>query len=136
MAVAVWAEPEATTGDRVIQALAGSLAVGGRLCVLLSGALAHDLPESGRAGEGGAMCSPGLRATARKLRQAGFAVQVVYGFHGPESLAWGMVYRALQSVGRCDLADRALRWGRACYVVHGWQAHLAPVRVLLATRAE
>jgi hypothetical protein len=75
-----------------------------------------------------------LRQVARWLRQAGFVLQDLYGFHGPASAMWGQALRVLERCGRSDLADRCRFRMRGEYVVTGWQAEWSPLGVLVARK--
>ena len=132
--VALWAEPEAGDGDRALEFFDRYLAAGGRLCVVTSGWLRRGLPEWNGQRDRPARQPAGLLRTLRRLRQAGFAIEAVRGFHGPQSLAWGAASRLPTVLGREDWVDRCYAAVRESYVVRGWQALAAPVSVILARK--
>jgi len=131
---AVWAEPERESSRQVLKHVHQVLLPGGHLYVIASGWLARFLPEwkrdDGLPGER----PVGLRQTITSLRQGGFTVEALYGFHGPESILWGYAFRLMERLGRGDLADRCLFKMRAEYMVSGQQAMWTPVGVTLARK--
>lgn len=133
-AAAMWAEPEMEDSGRVLQTLEQYLEPGGRLCVVTSGWLRRGLPEWRGDGNQPARHPAGFLRTRHWLRRASFAVDTVYGFHGPQSLAWGMLSRFPAVLGRGDWVDRCHVAMRSTYVVRGWQALAAPVAVVLARK--
>lgn len=131
---AVWAEPEVEDLERTSALVGENVVPGARLCVVTSGWLRRGLPEWRGKVHPPARRPAGLRRTLDRLRQASFTIDEVYGFHGPRSLAWGFASRVPAALGREDLLDRCLAAMRKGYVVSGWQAHWAPVAVVLARR--
>ena len=132
--IALWAEPEEGGGDRILESFDRYLAAGGRLCVVTSGWLRRGLPEWSGGGDRPSRQPAGLVRTLRWLRRAGFALDAMYGFHGPQSLAWGIASRLPAMLGRADWVDRCIAAVRETYVVYGWQALAAPVAVVLARK--
>ncbi|MBN1886736.1 MAG: hypothetical protein JW850_02055 [Thermoflexales bacterium] len=128
----LWAEPELEGGEHAARQLARLLARDGRLYVLASGWSVRFLPEWRCAGSRPAAHPAGLRRTRTWLRQAGLAVEAVYGFHSPASAVWTWVAGLADSLGRADLADRCLAQMRASYVSRGWPALATPVRMVVA----
>jgi hypothetical protein len=130
----VWAEPEMETGQQVMRRIGHLLRADARLCVVVSDWLAAFLPEwRGQKGQP-ARRPAGLRRTYTWLRQAGFEVEQVSAFHGPQSIAWGYASRFMLRLGRGDWADRCHFQMRAQYTVYGWQGLLSPVSVVVAKR--
>ncbi|MGA9349014.1 MAG: hypothetical protein WBW48_09445 [Anaerolineae bacterium] len=130
----VWAEPEREGGEQVLKRINQMLFSGGHLYTIASGWLARFLPEwrcnDDRPGEH----PVGLWQTTKWLRQGGFTVQALYGFHGPVSILWGYAFRLMGRLSLGDLADRCLFKMRAEYVVSGGQALRVPVGVAVARR--
>lgn len=129
---AIWAEPERIGGVQALCDLREMLLPGAKLYVISSGWLARFLPEwrqkHGRPSEH----PVGLRRVISWLRHSDFAIEALYGFHGPWSIFWGYASRWIERLGRGDLADRCLFQMRATYVVRGGQAFLAPVGLACA----
>jgi len=134
VAAVVWGEPQLEDGERWLAAIRGALAPGGRLWVVTSGWLRRGLPEWKWEGNGPAIRPTGPGWVLARLRKNHFDVEVVYGFHGPRSLAWGFAGRLPAVAGRQDLVDRCLAAMRESYVVKGWQARWAPVGIVRARR--
>lgn len=130
----MWAEPEREGGEQVLKRINQMLFPGGHLYTIASGWLARFLPEwqhhDDRPGERPA----GLWQTTKWLRQGGFTVEAMCGFHGPKSIIWGYAFRLMERLGRSDLADRCLFKMRAVYVVSGRQAMWTPVSVILTRK--
>jgi hypothetical protein len=76
----------------------------------------------------------GPGATASLLRRHGFVIEVCYGFNGPRSIALGAFGRALERLGRPDLADRCEALMRATYLETGPLARFTSVRLFVARR--
>jgi hypothetical protein len=132
--VAVWAEPEREGGKQVLKHIHQMLLPGGRLHIIASGWLARFLPEWRRDDDRPVQRPVGLRQAVKWLQQGGFAVEALYGFHGPASILWAYAFRLLESLGRGDLADRCLFQMRAEYVVSARQAMWTPIGVAVARR--
>lgn len=130
--VAVWAEPEQGVGARVVKGIGQMLLPGGQLYVIVSGWLARFLPEWKQADWQPVERRAGLWLTTRRLRQAGFRVEGLWGFHCPVSILWGYARHLMARLGRDDLAARCHFKMRAEYVVSGWQTFLSPVGVVVA----
>ncbi len=128
---AVWAA--SPTGDVAAMgtALRAALAPDARLYVIAAGLTAAALPEWREREDRLAR----LWRVRGWLRRVGLRVEMVYGFHGPASIAWGYISRLPAWLGRPDLTDRALFQMRASYVTRGWGAMLAPLAVMVARRA-
>nr|MBC7245834.1 hypothetical protein [Chloroflexota bacterium] len=131
---AIWAEPELADDRQVPERVRQALLPGGKLCVIFSSRLARFLPEWQGNGERPDKHPLGLQQVMQWLRHGDFAIEVLYGFHGPRSILWGYAFRLMERLGRGDLADRCLHRMRAGYVVSGWQALWAPVGVAVARR--
>jgi hypothetical protein len=131
---AVWAEPEREHGEQALNRISQALLPGGRLYVIVSGWPARFLPEWRQVGGGSSERPAGLWRTSRRLRQGGFRVETLYGFHGPVSVLWGYASRCMTHLGRGDWADRCHFKMRAEYVAGRWQALWAPVSVAVARR--
>jgi len=131
---AVWAEPEREGGERVLKRINQMLFPGGHMYVIASGWLARFLPEWQHNDNRPGQWPVGLRQAVKWLRQGGFAVEALYGFHGPASILWGYAFRLLERLGRGDLADRCLFQMRAKYVVSGWPVFCAPVGIAVAQK--
>ena len=130
----VWAEPEGDSGEQILGQIHLGLAPGGRLQVITSGWLARYLPEWRRGGDRPGEHPVGLRQTTKWLRQHGFTIEGLYGFHGPSSILWGYASRLIGGAGRNDLADRWHFKMRAEYVVTGRQAIWSPINMVKAKR--
>lgn len=128
----VWAEPEAGHGKQGLEHIIQVLPSDGHLYAIVSNLLARFLPEWQRDSDRPSQQPVGLWQTIKWLREAGFTIEALYGFHGPQSILWGYASRPMEFLGRSDLADRCLLRMRATYVVQGWQAFLAPVGVIWA----
>ncbi len=128
----IWAEPELGSGEQVAPRLSRLLSLDGRLYIVTSGRLARFLPEWRRPGSPPAAHPAGLWRTQSWLRQAGLAVEAVYGFHSPASVVWTWAAGLADGLGRGDLADRCLFQMRAAYVSRGWPALVTPVRMVVA----
>ena len=133
--VIVWAEPEQASGAQALRNLQRLLGRDGCLYVIVSQPLARLLPEWRGDRRPPAAGSAGLRRTIGWLRQQGWSIVQMYGFHGPSSIVWEWVGRLMARVGRADLADRCHFKMRDTYIVGGAQVALAPVAVLAATRS-
>ncbi|HUT61206.1 MAG TPA: hypothetical protein VNA25_25435 [Phycisphaerae bacterium] len=129
----VWAEPERGTW----QAILANLRDSGPCTVLILGTtwLRRLLPEW-RAVDRLPAAAPlaSIRRIATALPRLGYAVSVIYGFHGPRSLVWGPLSRIPAALDRDDLVDRLFAATRQDYVVVGWQAHSAVVSLIIALR--
>jgi len=133
--VIVWAEPEQTTGVQALQNLQRLLGRDGCLYVIVSQPLARLLPEWHGDSQPPATSPAGLRRTIGWLRQQGWSIMQLYGFHSPASIVWEATGRLMDRAGRADLADRCHFKMRDTYIVGGAQVALAPVAVLAATRS-
>jgi hypothetical protein len=131
----VWAEPEQATGAQALRHLQRSLGRDGCLYVIVSQPLARLLPEWRGDSRPPATSPAGMRRTIGWLRQQGWAIAQLYGFHGPASIVWEGAGRLMARAGRADLADRCHFKMRDTYIVGGAQVALAPVAVLAATRS-
>jgi len=131
---ALWAEPEMEDGQQVLEHIAQVLLPGGKLYVIASGWLARFLPEWKQVDRRPSERPAALWPTVKWLRQAGFKVKALWGFHGPWSILCGFASRWLAHLGRSDWADRCHFHMRAQYIVRGPQALLAPVGVAVARR--
>lgn len=129
---AIWAEPEWIGGAQALCNIRETLLPGAKLYVICSGWLARFLPEWQQSHNRPSEHPIGLRQAISWLRHSDFAMEALYGFHGPQSIFWGYASRWMESLGRGNLADRCLFQMRATYVVHGWQAFLAPVGLACA----
>jgi hypothetical protein len=130
----VWAEPEWEKGQRELAWLGRMFLPGGNLYVISSSWLSRFLPEWTRRDDRPAQRRAGFLHTKAWLRRAGFVLEGLYGFHGPESILWGYTSRWMARLGRGDWADRCHSRMRAGYVVSGWQSLLAPVVLAEAKR--
>jgi hypothetical protein len=124
----IWAQPHLGTLDRVSSILAGA----GTLFLIIPGWSARFLPEAGITETDGFASS--RRAIERRLRQGGFVVDAIYGFHGLTSITWGYVARVLAYSGRNDLADRCRFKMRSTFCVQDWQALFASVKLVITRR--
>jgi hypothetical protein len=131
--VVLWAEPERATGAQALRNLQRLLDPAGRMYVIVSQPLARRLPEW-RGNNLPAAGPAGLRRTIDWLRQQGWTIAQLYGFHSPASIVWEAAARLMERAGRADLADRCHFKMRDTYVAGGAQAALAPVAVLAAVR--
>jgi hypothetical protein len=129
----VWAEPEQNTFAHVLDSIQ-QLPRTDSLYIITSNPLAQRLPEWRNTQQPPASHPTGIRATMQALRQAQYQVIAAYGFHGPISIAWGVLGQWLARLRRDDLADRCHFAMRLTYVVQGWRACLAPVSVIVARR--
>src|SRR4051794_27594918 len=133
--VVVWAEPEQATGAQALRNLQPLLGQDGCLYVIVSQPLARSLPEWRGDRLSPATGPAGLRRTIGWLRQQGWSIVQMYGFHGPASVMWEAAGRLMARIGRADLADRCHFKMRDTYIAGGAQVALAPVAVLAATRS-
>ena len=131
---AVWAEPQREVGEEILERIGRTVRPGGQLYVVASGWLRRFLPEWQRGAVLAGQEPAGLRAATRWLRAAGWHVERPYGFHGPRSVCWGLAAHGAARLARLDCADLCHFGMRAAYVVHGWQASLAPVTVVTARK--
>lgn len=131
---AAWAEPEAESGEQVLAQIVAWLPVDGQLYVVSSGRLARQVPEWQGSSERPAVRPAGLRLVRQWLRDSGWDLKAVYGFHPPPSVVWGYASRLMERLHRPDLADRCQLQMRAGYIGRGQWASLAPVRVISGQR--
>lgn len=131
---AIWAEPDRLHGKEYFSLLQEHFSSGSSLIIITSNFLARMLPEWNRPDGLSGNSPAGSSRTIRWLRQNGFSLVKMYGFHGLLSTFWGYAFRAMMMLRRPDLADRCLYKMRETYCVTGWQAKFAPVSVLVARR--
>lgn len=128
----VWAEPEMDTW----QAILANLRNFEPSAVLVLGTtwLRRLLPEW-RDVEQQPAAAPvaSISRIATALPRLGYAVSVIYGFHGPRSLLWGSASRIPAAFGRDDLVDRCFGAMRHDFVVRGWLARWAPVWLVMGS---
>lgn len=134
MKVAVWAEPEREVDKQILIRLYDLLLPDGHLYTISSGWLSRFLLERRRDDDQPSEHPVGLWQTTRWLRQGGFTVKALYGFHSPLSILWGYAYRLMEHWGRSDLADRCLFQMRTKYMSKGQQALWAPVGMAVARK--
>ena len=130
----VWAEPERGTWQAILGDLR-QFRPPPAVLVLGTTWLRRLLPEW-RAVDRLPAAAPlaSIRRIATALPRLGYAVSVIYGFHGPRSLVWGALSRIPAALDRDDLVDRCFAAMRQDYVVVGWQAHSAVVSLIIALR--
>jgi hypothetical protein len=75
---------------------------------------------------------PGLSAVIRGLHDAGFDVDLIYGFPSVTSILWDRLAQVLDLLRRPDLADRARVRMRHDYVATGGQAAMSPFLLIKA----
>jgi hypothetical protein len=129
----IWAEPEQNTFAHILASIQ-QVSRTDSLYIIASNRLAQRLPEWHHTQQPPASHPTGSCASMRALRQAQYQVIAAYGFHGPISIAWGVLGQWLARLRRDDLADRCHFAMRLTYVVQGWRACLAPVSVIVARR--
>ena len=130
----IWAEPEQASGAQALRNLQHLLGQDGFLYTIVSQPQARLLPEWRGDHQLPATGPAGLWRTIGWLRQQGWAIVQMYGFHGPASIMWEGTGRLMARIGCADLADRCHFKMRDTYMVGGAQVALAPIVVLAATR--
>ncbi len=130
----VWAEPERESGQKDLAKLGRMLPLRSDLYVIASNWLSRFLPEWANVDDHPAQCRTGFLHTRAWLQRAGFVLERLYGFHGPQSILCGYASRWMAQLGRYDWADRCHFRMRAGYVVTGWESLLAPVVLAVARR--
>jgi hypothetical protein len=127
----IWAEPEQNTFAHVLDSIQQVTPIAD-LHIITSNPLAQRLPEWHTPQRQPATQPIGFCASMHALRQSRYQVVGMYGFHGPLSIAWGVLGQLMARIRRNDLADRCHFAMRLTYMVQGWQARLAPVSVISA----
>lgn len=130
----LWAEPEKGGGEATLGYIRQTLQPARRLWVITSGRLSRLIPEWRRAEDQPVRDPAGLQQALRWLRQNGFTLQALYGFHGWVSIFWGLLAKRWGQLGRGDLADRCYFQMRETFVVTGWQARWAVLSLIVAQR--
>jgi hypothetical protein len=106
---------------------------GDRVVVVAANWLARVLPELPRHSDPASQPASTGEVVSR-LREGGYTVQAICGFHGPNSILWEYAGRLFERLGRPDIADRMHFRMRATYACEGRQAHFAPISVVVGKR--
>lgn len=129
----VWAEPEQASSSQVLAQLQQQMPPGSLLACISSNWLARRLPDW-QTSPPPANQPTGAWRLRTLLKQTGYRLTELHGFHGPVSIAWGVAGQLLGQLQHDALADRCAFQMRMTYAAQGWQALLAPVSVLIAEK--
>lgn len=123
--IILWYAPVKTNVFETVFALRRMLKSDGQLVVVGAGWL-HRFA----AGQSLPFVAPQI--LTRWLAAADLQVEAQYGFHSPQSIAWGVAANCCDRVGQLALADRCHFAMRRNYINRGLLAALAPLYVLVA----
>lgn len=127
----VWAEPEAPDAAALVAHLAGWLAPDGRLCVVLSGALARWRMGEWQRDPRPATAPLSLSVMQALLRQHGLRVVAHHRIHGAVALLANALMHAANVARRPALRDRLRLLKYAALVAPGAVPQLTAMHVLL-----
>jgi hypothetical protein len=128
----VWAEPSADNAATITRAAHALLTTGGKLCVMISGSLAHQLAERRR---GAITAQPlGWHGTSSLLRSAGFSPMESVGYQGVVSNTLTFLSGVFDRVGRAAWADRLHHLMRRTISERGWRRRSAVLGLMIASR--
>jgi hypothetical protein len=125
--------PTQTDCAPTIEQIHQLLRPGDRVVVVAANWPARFLPELPRHSDPANQPASSHEVVSR-LREGGYTVQAMYGFHGPSSIVWGYAAHLFERLGRAEIADRLHFRMRAAYACEGRQAHFAPISVVVAKR--
>lgn len=122
----IWYQPTIVQGSETALALRRVMAQDARLIVIGSGLLQRFSTQR----MAGTQASLAMLHTW--LAAAGMSVELRYGFHTLQSIAWGFAAQYCERFGQLALADRCQYAMRQSYVTSSPLIHLSPMYILVA----
>lgn len=126
----IWVVPDASQLDITSRRLNRIALSNARLFVIMPGLLHRFLPVPKSYPQNNIKLLP--YSLARSLSNTGWQIESILGLHGPNSIAWGWMYRLCTLMGRNDWADKSLFAIRDSYQESGWLWWLSPLTIICA----